>query len=258
MTHLYKSLTIARYTLLGAYRNRTLLLSLISVLVCWLIADFASALALTESQATQLSVYAFTVRVLSVLIACLLVINSLHSEFADRQLSLLISLDLPRPVYIIGKLAGFIGVMLIIVLLALVPLLLFSSVPAALTWTLSLFLELTIVASFSLFVICAIRNNTLSFIIVLGFYVLSRLLADILLLSQSPIVETKGFGNPVITWILQMIYVVLPDLWNYTRSEWLIYGDIDIAVIYSNIMQTLIAGLLLTVAAIFDFYRKNI
>lgn len=258
MGYVSKVLTIAQYTLISGYRSRTLLLSLISVTLCWFVADFAGTLTLTESHETRLAIYAFLARFMAVLIASLLVINSVQHELTDRQLNLFVSLDLPRAVYIIGKLTGFFGAVLVIALLVSIPLILSSETAISLAWSVSLFLELSIVVAFSMFIITAVQNNTLSLLIVLALYILSRAIADLLLLSQSPILETGGSINLFAGRVLQAIYVVLPDLWNFARTEWLLYGEIAAAVVYENIIQTVIAVMLLTVATIFDFYRKNL
>lgn len=258
MTNVGKSLTIAQYTLIGAYRSRALILLLLSIIACWLTAEFAAALSLTESHEMRVSIYAFLVRLVSVVIASLTVINTIQSEIEARQLNLFISLDLPRSAYILGKVFGFIVMALIVSLMSSLPLLLFTDMAMALAWTVSLLLELCVILTFSLFIISALQNNTASFIIVLAFYILSRSMANILLLSQSPVLETGGYGNQMVGWILKGIYMIIPDLWNYTRTAWLLYGDVTVTDLGNIIFQTIIFATLLAAAAIFDFYRKNI
>jgi len=100
-------------------------------------------------------------------------------------------------------------------------------------------------------------NITISFIAVIAFYLLSRSMYVIKLISTSPILEFKTFSQEFMNFLVDAISFILPELNNFTQSEWLIYGTNsgDITLI---IAQTMIYLPILWSAGLFDLYRKDL
>lgn len=114
------TLTIARYTLLEALRNRLLWLLLTMALGAVGISGFLNELALTESRELQAALLGAVLRLAAVFLIATFVVTSMVREANDKGLELLMALPLPRAVYLLGKLAGFAA-------LAVLPALLFGA-----------------------------------------------------------------------------------------------------------------------------------
>ena len=101
------ALTIARYTLLEALRNRLLWLLLVMAAGAVAVSGFLNELALTESRQLQAALLGAVLRLAAVFLVATFVVTSMAREANDKGLELLMALPLPRAVYLFGKLAGF-------------------------------------------------------------------------------------------------------------------------------------------------------
>lgn len=252
------SLTIARFTLLEAVRNRLFLFTVILLVCLFGLTEFIGELAITETTQIQAAVTGAILRLTAVFVISLFVITSMVREFNDKGLELVLSLPLRRGTYYLGKLYGYALLALVIAAMVAVPLMLYAEPLQLLLWTLSLYFELLIMIAVALFCLFTFGNITIAFSIVMAFYILSRSINTIILVSASPILETGSPAQEVINTVIRVIAACLPDLESFTRSEWLVYGGADISVLYPVIGQTLIYLVLLAAAALADLYRKNL
>ncbi|WP_317202127.1 ABC transporter permease [Janthinobacterium sp.] len=251
------TLTIARYTLLEALRNRLLWLLLLAALGAVGLSGFLNALALTESRQVQAALLAALLRLAAVFLTATFVVTSMVREANDKGLEMLLALPMPRAAYLLGKLAGYAA-------LALLPALMFGALtlpfatPAqAALWSVSLLCELWIVAAFG--VLCALSfSQALPALAgTAGFYLLARVVGSLQLLGQQ-----HGGSAPLaqrgIAAGLDLIAAALPALDQFTRTDWLLYQGGDAAALLGVLLQTAIYLALLTAAALFDLYRKSL
>lgn len=249
--------TIARYTFIEALRNRLFLLALAG-LVCMLgIAEFTGELAITETRRIQATLVGSITRWFLVITCALFVITSMVREANDKGLEMLLSLPVSRACYYFGKYCGFMLLGMVILALA-APLLMLYTEPAALgIWLLSLLCELAIIIAVSMLCLFTFSNITVAFMATLAFYLLSRTISAIQLLSITPILESEGVAQQFMNWLVGVIAWVLPDLDAYTRSDWLVYGP-DAGTLSFVLLQTFVYLLLLFAAGLFDLYRKEL
>ena len=249
--------TIAYYTFLEALRNRLFLLSLTGLVCLFGIAEFAGELAITETRQIQAALVANITRWFLVITCALFVITSMIRESNDKGLELILSLPVSKTSYYFGKYFGFISLALVILTLAS-PLLLLYSGPLALAgWLFSLLCEIAIIIAVSMLCLFTFSNITVSFIAVLSFYILSRSIEAIQLLSVSPILESDSYSQQFMNLLVNAIAWVLPDLDAFTRSDWLVYGITSTALVFVFI-QTVIYLAILFAAGLFDLYRKEL
>jgi hypothetical protein len=78
------------------------------------------------------------------------------------------------------------------------------------------------------------------------------------LISSSPIIGIGSMGNKFINGLLNTIAYVIPDLYRFTLTEWLIYDVEVIGSISHVIAQTLIYITFISFVALFDLYRKEL
>ena len=217
--------TIAKYTCLEAARNRLLPFLLIGIVIVFGLGQFVGDIAITETRQIQAGILAFILRFTAVLIVSLFVISSLVREFNDNTVNMIISLPVPRYFYYFGKLAGFAVLALVVAVLMSMPLWLYSSAGQTVLWTISLLCELLIIISVSMLFILTLENIPLAFTAVTAFYLLARSINAILLIGQSPILESTAISQKFMNALVVLISFVLPDLDKFTQAGWLVYSQ---------------------------------
>jgi ABC-type transport system involved in multi-copper enzyme maturation permease subunit len=251
------AVTIARYTLLEALRNRLLWLLLIMAAGAVAVSGFLNELALTESRALQAALLGAVLRLAAVFLVATFVVTSMAREASDKGLELLLALPLPRAVYLFGKLAGF-GALALLPALLFGALGLFFAPPAqAGLWAVSLLCECWIVAAFSVLCMLTLNQVMPALAAVCSFYLLARAIATLQLLGHGA-TSVQSAGQRVLNTGIDGLALLLPHLDQFTRSDWLVYhngGGVELASIAA---QTAIYVALLAAAALFDLHRKNI
>lgn len=258
MTKPFKVAVMAQQGLIESWHSRTYLLLSTIVIVCAAIGIFAGKLVLTGAVETSLVVYNFSVRISLVAIISIYTIHSLIREKSDKQIDIMLALDMPRQIYIFGRIAGILLILLIAVMLAALYPLLHINASVVIMWSLSLFAELSMIVSLSIFVAISISNTSASFSIVMGGYLLARNMGNILLLTESPILQGQPVSMEWITFILDVLNLLLPDLWRYAQSTWLIRGEINTGVLAVDILSAALCCLVLITASAIDLSRKNL
>jgi ABC-type transport system involved in multi-copper enzyme maturation permease subunit len=250
--------TLARFTLLEAWRTRLAWLFAIALALIFGATFFIQQLAITESTRMQLAFAGAATRLVAVFVLSLHVLTSVVREFNDKGLELTLSFDLRRSDYILGRLLGFAMIALAIALVAALPQWILAPRPAALQWGLSLALELVMMAAFSLF--CGVTFTQLmpaaSF--VGGFYLLARALSAIRLISDTPIAGGDAPAHQLIAWLVDALALILPALDRFTQSAWLVDGTGAWSLVGNCALQAALYTALLGAAAMFDFYRRNL
>ena len=230
---------------------------LIGIVIVFGLGQFVGDIAITETRQIQAGILAFILRFTAVLIVSLFVISSLVREFNDNTVNMIISLPVPRYFYYFGKLAGFAVLALVVAVLMSMPLWLYSSAGQTVLWTISLLCELLIIISVSMLFILTLENIPLAFTAVTAFYLLARSINAILLIGQSPILESTAISQKFMNALVVLISFVLPDLDKFTQTGWLVYSQGTIQNFCFIGIQTLVYMALLSAAALFDLYRKN-
>ncbi len=251
-------LTIAKYSIWEAIRDKFLIFIFMGVIALFLVSMFIGELAITEGAQMQSALLASALRLFSVFTMGLFVITSMVREFNDKGFELILSHPVPRSSYYFGKFAGFSVVAFLIALMSAGCLCFYAQADLVILWSLSLFCELLIIISLSLLCLFSFNSITISFSVVIAFYILSRSIEAIQLISDSPIIASSTFSHQFINSLLDIIAYIIPDLYKFTQTGWLIYlSDVkaDMLIVAG---QTLIYVILLSSIALFDLYRKEL
>ncbi len=248
---------IARFTFYEAVRNRLFILTLVGLLCVLGLTEFVGELAITEASNIQAILIGAGMRLFAVATVALFVITSMVREFNDKGFELIASLPVSRASYYFGKFLGFFLLSLVIAVATSLLLLIYSPALSASLWLFSLICELAIVISLSLLCLFTFSNVTVAFMVVICFYILSRSIYTIQLISNSPIMEFYTFSQQFLRLVTDIIAFLLPGLHAFTKSEWLVYG-VHWGDIRPIIIQTVIYLVLLCAAGLFDLYRKNL
>ncbi|MCG8378747.1 MAG: ABC transporter permease [Proteobacteria bacterium] len=250
--------TIAKYTFLEALRNRLFFIVLIGLICAFGLSKFIGELSVTERTQIEISMLSVSLRLFIVFIMGLFVTTSIVREFNDKGFELVLSHPVARSSYYLGKLLGFCLMSIILSVLVSIPLLLEVSVIPVFYWCLSLICELFIINALAIMCLFTFNNITLSFSAVVLFYLLSRLMDLIQLISESPILETNTISQALINYVLDGIAYLLPDLNSFTQTVWLVYGEVSVTDLLPVVVQTIIYLVLLSTIALFDLYRKEL
>lgn len=248
---------IARYTLLEALRTRLAALVFVTLLLLLAASFFVESISVTEGARFQAGFYAASMRLAAVFIAAVYVLVSITREFNDKNLDVLLALDLPRSHYVLGKLAGFLAIAVLIAAASSLPFAWLAPGPAALQWAGSLAAELAIVVAFALFCVVTFNQLTLAASFVVAFYVLCRALTAIRLMSAHPLTGADTFSHQAIQFMVDALALVVPALDRWTQTAWLVNQP----ALWFTLLE--LAGFsalyvaLLAAATMFDFYRKN-
>lgn len=250
-------LTIARYTLIEALRNRLSWLILAVALIGIGLSGFLNELALTESRQIQVAVLAAFLRFSAVFLIATFVVTSMVREFNDKGLELLLALPLPRAAYLFGKLTGFAALALAPALLFGLLTLFFTSPLNMALWTLSLLGELWIVAAFSMLCVLTFNQIMAALSAVMGFYVLARSITALQMIGNDAL-AAPSVSQQVIGFVVNALSSVLPHLDQFTRTDWLVYQSGSWTDLTPLLIQSALAVALLGGAALFDLYRRNV
>ena len=249
--------TIARYTLLEALRTRLPVLVLATLLALLAASFFVETIAVTEGARFQTAFYAAGVRLAAVFIAAMVVLVSVTRDFDDKGLDVVLALDLPRSHYVLGKLAGFLGIAALIALAAAAPLAWSAAAPALLQWTISLAVELAIVVALALFCVVTFNQLTPAASFVLAFYLLARSLTAIQLMSAHPLSGMDTLSHQVIRFVVDALALVMPALDAWTQTAWLVNQPAAWSAVFQVAALSALYVALLAAATMFDFNRKN-
>lgn len=253
--------TIARFTVLEAWRARLFLWAVAVAIVASLGGIFFTELAITDVARIKAGLLGGPLRVAAVFTIATLVTTAIVREQNDKVTELLLSLALPRHKLLMGKLLGFIAcacAMALIFALPLLPIkrpLLDAAWLGWWVWTASLALELSLMAGVALLAVQTFGQVAIALGVTFGFYLLSRLMADLQLIAQS------GLSNDHITsklsdQIFSGLAMMLPRLDQFTRTEWLVDG-IATASLGSVAGQVVVYLVLLAAIGLWDLYRKE-
>jgi ABC-type transport system involved in multi-copper enzyme maturation permease subunit len=255
---LNKIAIIARFTLLEAVRTRLPLVTLAIMALLFLGGLFVQHISVTETARMQTGFLAAALRLSLVFILSLHVAASMVREFNDKGVELLLSLDLPRAGYYLGRFLGFAGIALALALAA--GGLLFTVVhsTAVAWWTASLAFELTLVAALALFCVITFVQIMPAISFVVAFYLLARGISAVRLLAASPLLSPAEWSNRAVAWLVDGLAWLLPDLGRFTPTSWLVDQSPDFAAVGSLALQSLIYGAVLVCAGLYDLYRKSL
>lgn len=251
-----RTLAIARYTLLEAWRNRFGLLLAGMVIAAVLASIFVRQQTITETTRSQITFLAAALRAGSVFILAITVLQGSVREFHDKVLELVLSLDLPRSSYVVGKFLGYAALGVICTIAVSLPLALLADSQSVLLWAYTHLLELWIVTAFAVFCITTFSQLASAATLVLAFYFLARSITAIQLMSQSTIADT-GPAAGFAAFLTDAIALVLPRLDSFTQTAWLIDAPVSPLTMPGATLQAGIYVALLLAAAMFDLHRRN-
>ena len=249
--------SIVTFTWLEALRTRMVIFVALILVAAVLAAEFGSALAVTESREYRIAIYAGLTRLATVFVVAMFVTTSIVREFDDKILDLVLSRPVTRGVWFSGKITGYGVAAMTVAAIATVPLAVYGSMDAAVCWGISLMCELLIVVAACLTCLVTLSQITVALGTVVAFYILSRSMAAIALMSRGPTADLSGIGGQMVARTVEGVAFLLPDLDRFTNAAWVLAGPPGWNEFSAVLIQTLIYVALLFGVGLFDLYRRN-
>jgi ABC-type transport system involved in multi-copper enzyme maturation permease subunit len=249
---------IARFTLLEALRTRLPWMALAVLVLLFLASLFVQHISIAEASRMQTGFLAAASRLAMVFMLSLHIASSVVREFNDKGVDLLLSMDLPRSGYYLGRLLGFSAIACLLALVTALVILAVLPEPQVLVWGLSLALELVLVSALTLFCVLTFAQIMPAISFVIAFYLLARSIRSVQLLSESPLIPPESWSSQAVGWLVDALSWLLPDLGQFTSTAWIVDHTLDGMALLWVGAQALLYSTLLVLAGLFDLYRKNL
>ncbi len=246
-----------RYIVMAAGRDRFFLSIAGILLVVIALSVFFGSSVLNEQDQFARTFAAFGFRLFGVVTLVLFVVSFIRRSFEARDIEYLLSRPIGRISFITTHAAGF-------SCLALIATLLLGGTTVALEtgklqsgvflWWASIAVEFIVMANVAMFFAFVMTSATACIMVVFSFYLLSRLMGEILGILQ------KAAENPVIdllSKLMELISIFIPRLDLMGQTKWLLYGaptDISFGFVVGQafVFMGVIIG-----ATILDMHRRQ-
>ena len=250
-------ITIAKFTIIEAMRNRLVLLLLLVTAISFAMVEFIGDLAITEHRKTQMAILAAFLRLCAVVVVTMFVVSSTVRELQDKTLEMILAMPIQRYQYYLGKLFGFIIVAAMVSCVFGLMLLFYAPSESVMIWSLSLFMELVLVVGMGLVMLFTFNQIPPALAGVFIIYAAARITTSIYLMAKYPILSHTTMAQKFMDGFIEMMTWLLPDLHRFTQTSWLTSHATDWSLLLPVAGQTMIFLGLLSAIAMFDFYRKN-
>jgi ABC-type transport system involved in multi-copper enzyme maturation permease subunit len=259
-------LAIIKYVILTARRDQLFfgLLCLLLLILC--VSSVISSTSIVEESQTLTTIISgscsYTIIFGMIVFCCF----HIKRSYENKEIDLFLSKPISRFALILSYLLGLISVSLIIIIpfaLFIITLqymgIFYGSTIDYLLWSISLFLELSIVITFAVFASFIMKSAINSVFATAGFYMFSKMLGMMLLIINNPIATGVRDTVPAIAkFILTVLTYIFPRLDLFTKTQWLTYGFESANYSFANlIMIAIIYNTILFLMALYDFYRQE-
>lgn len=255
MIQLRGTRTLVAYIMATALRDRLFLAFLVLTVLAASIGMFIGGTAVVEKRELSVVYVATATRLILVAGLVLFVCFHLRRSFESHEVELMLSRPISRVNFVLAHVISFVVLALVAVIIATVVVgAVARPEPLALArWSLSLWLECSIMVLTALFFALALPSAVANVMACFGFYALARMIGLL-----TGIAESASANDPLLRFVgrvMEAISIVIPRLDLFGQTSWLIYGvggEISFAVIA---LQGLVYAPLIVAAAIFDLER---
>lgn len=251
------NLHLVKYALMASIRDKLVISMLVMFLLGACLAMFTGSSATIEKDQFTLVFTAAGLRILCVVGLVLFAIFFVRRSFDSKDIEFLLSRPIGRVELIVSYFFAF--CVLCVVMIIAVGVCLFSVGPhlfgqAHLLWLLSVLVETIIMMSVALFFSMYISSASNSAIATMGFYVLGRMMGQLMGILSSDLVDR----NVVLEMVIQVISVVTPRLDLLGQSSWLLYGVDDVRFGFGFVvLQGVVFCSLVLGAACYDLKKRS-
>ena len=255
MIQLRAARTLVAYIMATALRDRLFLAFLVLTALAAGIGMFIGGAAVVEKRELSVVYVATATRLIMVIGLVLFVCFYLRRSFESFEVELMLSRPLSRTAFVLAHVISFIVLSLVATIIAafVVGAVAQPTMEALLRWSVSLWLECSIMMLTAMFFSLALPSAVANVMACFGFYVLSRMIGLLTGIAKSG--GGDSLALDVVKRSMEAISIVIPRLDLFGQTSWLIYGvggEIGFSVIA---LQALVYAPLIVAAAVFDMKR---
>ena len=250
---------LIKYVLTAAKRDR-FFLSLCAIMVVGsVLSIFLSSAAVVEQGQFSIVYLASSLRILGLLGLILFVVFFIRRSFEARDVEYLLTRPVSRLSFILSHAAGF-SILSLIVSCSIGIALTFvgygmGNLAGALSWSAGLICEYLLIVNVALFFSMVLSSPVAASLASFGFYILARLVGQLLYIAQHPLFEIPG--SKFLTGLFQIISTIIPRLDLMTQTGWLVYGAVEIKDIGFILIQAVLFLFLVIIATLIDLRRRQ-
>lgn len=246
-----------RYVVLAAIRDK-LFISVICLLAVTISLSifFASSVVTEQDQFAQVfSAYGF--RLFGSAILSMFVISYVRRSFEARDIEYLLSRPIGRISFVVTHAAAFSFIALCLSLLlggALFAIIQIDPHAGVFLWWVSILVEFIIMANVAMFFALVMSSSSACMAIVFCFYLLSRLMGEILgILAKG----AYGTVTQILSKIMEVISIFIPRLDLLGQTKWILYGVPDNVSLGFIVAQCAVFLFLIVGASVVDMHRRQ-
>ncbi len=250
-------MSLFHHVLIAALRDKLILSLLLVFISSASLSTFLGSAAVIEKDQFAIVFAAFSIRFAGVAGLVLFVVSFIRRSFDVKDIDFLLSRPIGRAEFLfsysaaLALIALFMGIVQGGALYLIAPHLFGAG---HVLWALSIMAENIIMALVALFFAMVLSSPASAMMACLGFYVLSRMMGQILGVLDA---GNHFFGAQALTIIMQAISIVTPRLDLMAQSSWLVYGIGDTIGAGFVIAQLAIFSVLIFTASFIDLVRRN-
>jgi hypothetical protein len=246
-----------RYILMAARRDRYFIAVVGFLIATVCLSAFFGSSAVTEQDRFARTFAAFGFRIFGVVSLTLFIVSYIRRSFENRDIDYLLSRPIGRIRFVVTHAAGF-------SCLALIAALILGGTTVVLEkanlhegvwlWWLSIAVEFIIMANVSMFFAFVIGSTTACMGAAFGFYILSRLIGEILGILEK---GTQSTLMTLLSKLMELISIFVPRLDLMGQTKWLLYGtpsEISFGFVFA---QAGVFLALIITATIIDLNRRQ-
>ena len=249
--------TLIHYVLKAAIRDRLVVTMIAAMVLGCSLSIFLGSSAVVEQDQFSLAFASAGLRLTGMIGIVLFIVFFIRRSIDSRDMEFLLSRPVGRMEFLLSYAAAFSIIAIIVTLAQTLGLYILGPHlfgEGAILWCFSVMIENIIVANTAFFFALFLSSAASASLAVLGFYVLGRMMGQIL-----GIVQAGGNGQiaELLGHVMNMIAMVMPRLDLIGQTSWLIYGPQgDVGLIFLIIQGVIFSTLVLTLALI-DLTRKQ-
>jgi hypothetical protein len=246
---------LVSYVLSAAIKDKIFLAYFLLVAVILSLSVFFGSSSLTEQDQFTVVFIAGALRMASVFTLLLFIVFYFRRSFENRDVDFLFSTPVSRYHYLMAHFTGFAALAFVIALISTLGVLFFrmDDPGAVAAWGISLFAELLTLSAVAMFFGVAMSSAVSAALCVSGFYVLARLIGDIIGLLKS---SDMNAVIQMLAVVMKAISFFIPRLDLLGQTSWLVYGVEDFPVARLMLQIAVFLGLILS-ATYLDLRRRQ-
>lgn len=251
------SLTVVSYIFKAAIRDKIVLSFSFIMVLCLCLSFFLGGSAVTEKSQFVLVFTAGSMRIAGMLGLVLFVTFFIRRSFETRDVEYMLSRPISRVSFILSHSLAF--SLLAIIISAFIGAVVSVSAEehisvSCLLWFASIVIEYIIMVNVAMFFSMVLSSASASALITVAFYVLARLIGQLLGIVESSIIhgvyEHMGY-------VFQVISIIVPRIDLMGQTSWLVYGDVDPLWFAKIAVQGLVFTFLVVWASVVDLVRRQ-